>query len=83
MDSDTRKKALKEEERRLKTLRFLSDITFQRLHLERMTLSDAHGVVEELRQAALHLFPEKGHVFDLILRPRMERVIAERFFPHN
>jgi hypothetical protein len=81
MDID--RAALKDEERRLRTLRFLSDVTFQRLHLERMTLSEAHGAVEELRGAVLSLFPDKEHVFDLILRPRMERVIAERFFPHN
>jgi len=81
MDID--RSAMKDEERRLKTLRFLSDVTFQRLHLERMSLSDAYGAVEELRRAVLNLFPDKGHVFDLVLRPRMERVISERFFPHN
>jgi hypothetical protein len=83
MDKNTSQADIREEERRLKTLRFMSDITFQRLHLERMTLKDAYGAVEELRRVAVSLFPGKAHVFDLVLRPRMERVIAERFFPHN
>lgn len=68
-----------EENRKVRLLRFLTDLTFQRLHLERMTLGEALEAVEDLRAAAGRLFPGKQSVFDLVIAPRMERVIRERF----
>ena len=70
---------LKDEEKRANTLRFLTDVLFQRLHLERMSLIEAREAVAELRRTALVLFPGKGDVFDLVIAPRMERVIRERW----
>jgi hypothetical protein len=72
---------LREEDRRLRSFRILTDVTFQRLHLERMSLAEARATVEQLRRAAGHFFPGRVHVFDLVVRPRLERVINERFFP--
>jgi len=71
--------ALKDENRRIKLLRFLTDLTAQRLYVERMTLHDAWNIVADLRKVAVNFFPEKGHVFDLVIAPRMERIIRERF----
>ncbi|KKL62431.1 hypothetical protein LCGC14_2185260 [marine sediment metagenome] len=68
-----------EEEKRARTLRFLTDVLFQRLHLESMSLIEAREAVAELRRTALVLFPGKGDVFDLVIAPRMERVITERW----
>ena len=44
-------------------------------------LADAvkREAVAELRQTALVLFPGKADVFDLVIAPRMERVITERW----
>ena len=70
---------IKDEEKRANTLRFLTDVLFQRLHLERMSLIEAREAVAELRRTALVLFPGKGDVFDLVIAPRMERVIRERW----
>ena len=30
-----------------------------------------------VRHRALELFPDKGHVFDLVLAPRLERILDE------
>ncbi len=71
--------ALEEEEKRARVLRFLTDVTKQRLAVERMSLPEAREAVAGLRQTALRLFPGKGDVFDLVIAPRMERVIRERW----
>jgi hypothetical protein len=72
-----------DEERRARLLRFLTDLTEQRLYVEGMNLREAREAVAGLRRAALRLFPEGGGVFDLVIAPRMERVISERFFPRE
>ena len=71
--------AVAEEERRARVLRFLTDLTKQRLAVERMSLPEAREAVAGLRQTAVRLFPGKGDVFDLVIAPRMERVIIERW----
>jgi len=35
--------------------------------------------VRELRRTAVNMFPDKGGVFDLVVAPRLDRVIMERF----
>ncbi|UCF31823.1 MAG: hypothetical protein JSV26_05310 [bacterium] len=71
--------AQKEEDRRMKAFRFLTDLTRQRLYIEPMTLAEARGLIDELRQTAERFFPGKGNVFDLVIAPRMERILRERF----
>jgi len=78
-DGEPLTKEQKDENRRVRLLRFLTDLTFQRLCVERMTLPEARDAVEELRTAAERIFPGKQSVFDLVIAPRMERVIRERF----
>ena len=70
---------IKQENRKIRALRILTDLTFQRLCVERMNISEAREAVSELRRAATSMFPGKGEVFDLVVAPRLERVIAERF----
>lgn len=67
------------ENRRIRALRIMTDLTLQRLCVERMTGVEAREAVNELREAAANLFPGKEHVFDLVIAPRLDRVIAERF----
>jgi len=70
---------IKLENRRIRALRILTDLTFQRLCVERMTLDEAREAVHELRRAAASMFPGKDAVFDLVIAPRLDRVIMERF----
>jgi hypothetical protein len=75
--------ALKEENRRLRRLRLLVDLTLARLYQDPdLSLLDALEVVEACRDAALTLFPGKESAFDLIYRPRFERVLLRRW-PHE
>jgi hypothetical protein len=70
---------VKEESRRIRYLRILTDLTHQRLCNESMTHHEAQQTVFELRKAAVNMFPGKENVFDLVIAPRLERVIEERF----
>ena len=69
---------IKLENRRIRAFRILTDLTFQRLCVERMTIKEARDAVSELRMAATNMFPGKGEVFDLVIAPRLDRVIMER-----
>lgn len=72
--------ALREEDRRVRAFRFLTDLALQRLYVDRMSLREAWEIIARLRGVSERFFPGKAHVFDLVVRPRLERVIRERFF---
>ena len=69
----------REENRRIRFLRFLVDLSLVSIQQEELSLDDAEKVVEDVKQAACNLFPGKEATFELIYRPRFQRVIQERF----
>jgi hypothetical protein len=72
--------ALKEEERRLRMLRFVVDLNLAILMQQTdLTLREAFDILKNTRQAAQNLFPGKDDVFELIYTPRFMRIIRERF----
>jgi hypothetical protein len=71
--------SLQDEERRMRRLRFIIDLTTAVLMQADLTLREAFGAVEDARRVALALFPGSGDVFDLLYRPRFMRIIRERF----
>jgi hypothetical protein len=74
--------AVREENRRLRYLRFLVDLALIEISRGTYTKAQAERVVENIRSQALQLFPGKELAFDLIYRPRFRRVIAETFQLH-
>ena len=72
--------SLREEEGRLRRLRLLVDVTAQVLSEdEKLTFCEALRLVEAARTAALRLFPDKSDTFELVIRPRLDHIILERF----
>jgi len=72
--------ALREEERRLRMLRFVVDLNLATLMQQTdLTLQEAFDILKNTRQAARNLFPGKDDVFELIYTPRFMRIIRERF----
>ncbi len=71
--------SLRDEEQRMRRLRFMADLSLAVLMQANLTPAEAFRVLEDARQAALALFPGTGPVFDLVYRPRFLRVIRERF----
>jgi hypothetical protein len=41
--------------------------------------AEADEIVAAVRKRALELFPDKGHVFELVLAPRLQRIMEEVF----
>lgn len=77
------KDALKEENRRLRRLRLVVDLTLASLYQDpSLSFLDALQLIERCRDAALSLFPSKEAAFELIYRPRFERVLHHRW-PHE
>ena len=71
----------KEENRKIRFLRFLVDFTLLSIQQDDLSCEQALQRVEDARQVACRLFPEKEETFDLIYRPRFLRAIEERFGP--
>ncbi|HEY7462685.1 MAG TPA: hypothetical protein VIC59_12545 [Gemmatimonadota bacterium] len=71
---------LADEERRLKIVRFLVDLTLARLQQdEDLSHLDALALVERTRDVILTLFPNKERAYEMIYRPRFERVLGTRW----
>ncbi|HUK12141.1 MAG TPA: hypothetical protein VLW17_02475 [Thermoanaerobaculaceae bacterium] len=69
-----------EEERRLRRLRLLVDVTAQVLaEDQKLNFCEALRLIDAARTAALRLFPDKHETFELVIRPRLERIVHERF----
>ena len=72
-------KEIREENRRIRFLRMLVDLSVVAIQGGDLSLEQARKMVAEVRQAACNLFPGKEEAFDLIYQPRFNRVIHEAF----
>ncbi len=70
---------LKDEEKRMRRLRFIVDLTEAVLMQSDLSLPEALGIMENTKKAELSLFPDKEGVYDLIYTPRFRRIVDERF----
>ena len=71
-------KEIKQEEQKLRRLRFLVDFTAQLLYQQDMTMVEMLELVQATKQRILELFPDKEETYNLIYKPRFERIIRER-----
>jgi len=71
--------SLKDEEKRLRRLRFVMNLVQGVLMQADLTLREAFDLIADARKASVALFPDKGDVFDLVYTPRFKRIIKERF----
>jgi hypothetical protein len=69
-----------EEARKIRRLQIMmSMVTSVICQDPNMTLEEASEMVANARRAALAMFPGKELAYDLIYRPRLQRIINERF----
>ncbi len=77
---DDREHLIQEEQRRIRRLRVLVDLTTSVLYQDAsLTLEEARQLVEGTENAILKMFPDKQQTFDIVLRPRFERILLERW----
>ena len=71
---------IKKEDCRIRWLRLQVDLTRAILYQDpELDLDSARTMVLELREKVLKEFPGKDDTFDLILLPRFERILRERW----
>lgn len=83
MDEGERARAVADEQQRGRELRMAVDLACAVIAQQPMARAEAERLVAATRKRALELFPDKGHVFDLVLAPRFARLIDERFGPRR
>ena len=67
-----------DEQVRMACIRLQVERTSVRLRTMAMSRADADALIEQTRRQVSAFFPEKDHVFDLVLLPRFERLFQER-----
>jgi len=80
MSDDERTTQIAHENKLIRRLRFLVELTFATIAQDHsMTLEQAWDHVRALKGAAVTMFPGKDDTFDLLYLPRFSRLLAERF----
>jgi hypothetical protein len=69
---------LEEEQHNMRLLRTIVDLTSAVLHQGNLTIPEAIDLLNSTQKSVLQLFPGKNEVYELIYRPRFERIIKER-----
>jgi hypothetical protein len=83
MTEEEHARAVADENRRLRRLRVLVDLTSSLLMQARLSRPEAETLVAMAREQALALFPDKQATYDLILAPRFARLMNEFAGPVN
>lgn len=68
-----------EEARKVRRLQLVIDLVTSTLQQADMPIEDASEMVAAARRFALNLFPDKARTFDLIYRPRLQRILSEKY----
>lgn len=70
---------LKDEERKMRRLRLIIDLTQAVLMQSNFCLQECLELSDSTKRAALSLFPDKESVYELVYAPRFRRILEERF----
>ena len=68
---------IREEQIRMIKVRVLADLTAYRLRHAKLNREEGVALIVRAREDILILCPDKGEVFDLVLRPRFLRILDE------
>jgi hypothetical protein len=71
---------LKEEERKIRRLQMMMNMVMSVIGQdESLTVDEAAEMVADSRKAALAMFPDKELAYNLIYKPRLQRLMRERY----
>ena len=68
-----------EENRQVRRLQRVVDLVMNVIGQTDMPVEEAAELVAATRQYALRLFPDKEQTYDLIYRPRFQRLLAAKY----
>jgi hypothetical protein len=71
---------LQDEQRKLRRLQIMVNMVMSVIGQDMtLTVDEASEMVADTRRAALAMFPGKELAFDLLYKPRLQRLMRERF----
>ena len=71
---------LEEERRKLRRLQIMMNMVMSVISQdEGLTVEEAAEMVASTKRAALAMFPDKEFAYDILYKPRLQRLMAERF----
>lgn len=70
---------IEDENRRIRRLQIMMNMVMAVIAQEDMSLEEASEMVANAKRAALAMFPDKELAYDLIYKPRLQRLMRERF----
>jgi hypothetical protein len=71
---------IEDERRRLRRLQVMMSMVMSVISQDReLTVEEASELVANTRRAALAMFPDKEFAYDIIYKPRLQRLMRERF----
>ena len=82
MKPESTPEAVREENRKLRYLRFMVDFALHQIRSGQVSREQAEAMVTNLRAQALKLFPGKETAFEWIYQPRFRRAITETYKLH-
>ena len=68
-----------EEKRKVRRLQMVVDLVTNVLRQSEVSVEEASELVAATRQFALRLFPDKELTYDLIYKPRFQRLLTEKY----
>ncbi|MFT4112748.1 hypothetical protein [Silvibacterium sp.] len=69
-----------QEERNLRRLQLMMDLVMSVIRQDKsLTVDEAAVMVADSRKAALAMFPDKELAYNLIYKPRLQRLMRERY----
>lgn len=70
---------IREETRRIRRVQRVVAIAQQMIATQVQTKGEALAVIEGVKKYTLNLFPDGGETFELLYRPRLQRIYEDRF----
>jgi hypothetical protein len=71
---------LEEERRKLRRLQIMMNMVMSVIAQdENLTVEEAAELAANTKRAALAMFPDKEFAYDILYKPRLQRLMAERF----
>ncbi|MBZ5542195.1 MAG: hypothetical protein LAO07_00770 [Acidobacteriia bacterium] len=68
-----------EENRKVRRLQIVVDLVSNVIRQSDLPIEEALEMVASTRRFALQLFPDKESTYDLIYRPRLQRILSEKY----
>lgn len=71
---------IKDERRKLRRLQLMMNMVISVLSQDAsLSIDEASSMVADSRRAALAMFPDKELAYDIIYKPRLQRLMRERY----